>query len=141
LGRVFDFDLLQAASSQSAEELSAALEAAERLQLVSAAPRGDTVLFTFAHALIPYALRESLGHPRLRLEHARVAGALEAMRPDDLETLAYHYAAGGQRAKAITYLRRAGERAATVYAYDDAVKYLGQALRLLEADPPNEERL
>jgi len=137
IGRGFDFDLLKAASPQAEETLMLALETAERLQLISAGEQSGAPVFMFAHALIPFALRESLGHPRLRLLHARVAAALEASRPDDLEALAYHHAAGGQRAKAIDYLRLAGDRAAAVYAYESAVQLLRQALSLLETESPS----
>ena len=141
IGRGFDFDVLKAASPQSEAALMTALQTVERLQLIGEERQTGSAMFVFAHALIPFALRESLGHPRLRMLHAQVAAALDAIRPDDLETLAYHYAAGGQRAKAIDFLRRAGDRAAAVYAYDSAVQHLRQALSLLETEPSNPARL
>jgi len=141
VGRRFEFDVLRAASPHPEEALITALEVVERLQLVSSEPQAGSVTFTFAHALIPFALRESLSHPRLRQLHAQVAAAIEAIHPGNLDELAYHYAAGGQRTKAIDYLRRAGDRAAAVYAYDSALQYFRQLLGLLEAEPADAARL
>ena len=58
----------------------------------------------------------------------RIAEAMAALRPDDFESLAYHFVAAGERVRAIEYSYRAAQRAQAVYAYEEAAKYLDTAL-------------
>lgn len=144
LGREFEFETLSAASDQEAEALLTALEQAERAQLLrenrSTQP-GVGARFTFAHALIPFTLRETLSGLRLQRLHARVASAIEARRPEDVEALAYHHTAAGQREPAIRYLRRSADRAVAVYAYETAIQHARIALSLIDAARPDEARV
>jgi len=115
---------------------------AERAQLVGEVQGRGREIFSFAHALIPFALRESLSGLRRQRLHRRAALAIEAARPNDVEALAYHFAAAGERDKAIGYLRQAARRAEALYAYDTAIQHLQTALDLLvEAGEQNETRL
>jgi len=141
IGRAFDFDVLKAAGAQDEDTLINSLELAERAQLIDEVPQAGRLSFQFAHALIPFTLNERLGRVRSRRLYGRVAAALEAVRPGDLEPLAYAFAAAGERLKAIEYARRAGERAAAVYDYDTALKHLQTALALMGSDPPDLARL
>jgi DNA-binding SARP family transcriptional activator len=141
LGREFDAATLQALSGPEEEALSRDLEHAERAQLLGEVPRPGHLRFAFAHALIPFALRESLSGLRRQTLHRRAAGVLEARRPDDVEALAYHFTAAGEREKAIEYYRRAAQRAEAVYAYDAAIQRLHSALTLTEVTPAVETRL
>lgn len=145
VGRDFDFETLHDASGQGEDALLAALERAQRAQLVEESPRtdrsGGPVTYTFGHALVPFALRESLGGLRRQRLHERVGAAMEIRRPNDFEALAYHFLAAGKRGKAIEYSRRAAERAHALYAYDTAIQYLQTALDLIEAGQQNDTRL
>ncbi len=145
LGREFDFDTLRDASEQNEDALIVALERAARAQLIGETPRTERaagpVTYAFVHALIPFALRESLGGLRRQRLHYRAATAMEPRRPNDFETLAYHFTAAGKRGKAIEYSRRAAERAQAVYAYDTAIQYMQAALDLMEAGEQNEARV
>jgi DNA-binding SARP family transcriptional activator len=131
-GREFEFDPLNAASDDE-ETLITALEQAEQAQLLSETRRAGRVLFSFAHALIPFTLRQSVSGLRLQRLHRRVALALEALRPDDLEALAYHLASAGEQDQAIAYARRAAQRAVGLYAFDVAATQLQAALDMLAA--------
>lgn len=68
--------------------------------------------------------------------HASVAEAIEEMFHDRLdefvEKLAVHYREGGERAKAVDYLIRAGEKVAADYSHQAALDYYLQALELLQ---------
>ena len=141
LGRDFDFKTLHAASEQEEEILISALERAERAQLIREATRAGDIVYTFAHALIPFTLRESLSGLRRQRLHRRVGTAIEMQRPNDFEALAYHFMAAGEREKVIEYSRRAAERAEALYAYDTAIQHLQTALDLIESDEQNETRL
>lgn len=141
LGREFDFETLHSASEQDEDALVAALERAERAQLIGESPRAGRMAFIFAHALIPFALRASLKGLRRQRLHRRAATAIESLRPNDVEALAYHFAAASERDKAVEYSRLAAERAEALYAYDAAIQHLQIALDLIEAGEQNETRL
>jgi predicted ATPase len=137
LGREFDFALLHAAGEWDEDALIEALEAAERAQLVAEVPTASgRETFAFAHALIPTSLREGLGGLRRRRLHRRVAAALEKLRPDDYAALAYHADEAGDDEQAQRYFRRAGERAAAMYANEDAVQAYTAALELMGDEDP-----
>jgi DNA-binding SARP family transcriptional activator len=141
LGREFEFETLHRASEEDEDTLISALEQATRAQLIGETTRGKRIAYTFAHALIPFALRESLSGLRRQRLHRRVAAVLEAYRPDDFEVLAYHFDAAGEHGKAIPYLQQAAERATASYAYETAVQHLQTALDSVEAGEQNEIRL
>jgi len=134
LGRDFDFDTLQTAAGVAEPALIEALESATRAQIVNELRNGHGLQFTFAHALIPSTLRESMSGPRLRLLHRRVVAAIEQHRPNDLEALAYHTSQAGDDTRALAYLRRAGERALSVYANQEAERHFRSALELCALD-------
>jgi tetratricopeptide (TPR) repeat protein len=137
IGREFEFAVLRAAGDWEEEALIEALEAAERAQLVQEVRAGaPSETFAFAHTLIPTALRDGLGGLRRRRLHRRVAAALAQLRPDDDAALAYHYAEAGDDDQARARYRRAGDRAAAVYANDDAVQAYTAALELIPEDDP-----
>ena len=78
--------------------------------------------------------------------HARVAAALEQLRPGDLSALAHHYARAASPAtadRAVDYAVRAAEQATGRFAYEAAAGLYRQALAgldLLEAGGPREEQ-
>ena len=136
LGRRFEFEVLQAAytesaSSSGAEEdvLIAALEEAERAQLLNEVGRGG--VFEFAHALIPTTLTEGLGGMRRRRLHRRATAALEKLHPADYKTLAHHCLHAGEDERALGFLLKAAEYARRAFANAAAVADYQQALGLL----------
>ncbi len=130
LGREFEFETLAGASEAGEEELIEALEEAERAQLVEEETRGKrgALVFRFAHALIPTALRESIGRLRRQRLHRRALAALEQQHPDDWETLAYHAEEAGDAERARTYYQQAGDRALELYANQEAERHYRTAL-------------
>lgn len=139
IGREFEFDVLRQASELNEETLIESLDLAARAQLIDEVRgkrRRGSETFVFAHALIPAALRESVSGLRRGRLHRRAAAALESLRPDDFEALAYQYAEAGDEDRARAYYLRAGDRARKLYAHGDAVKFYGEALALLPADDP-----
>ena len=143
IGREFDFATLQRASEQDEALLVDALESAERAQLIGEMTRpvargnGDgngRELFAFAHTLIPTALSEGVSGLRRRRLHRRVATAIEALHPDDAAALAYHFGAAGDDGRAYAYYVKAGDRAAALYANEDAIRLYSEALELAQDD-------
>jgi len=80
LGREFDFETLYQASEQDEDTLIDALEMAERAQLIGEVKGKGRETFSFAHALIPATLRESVSGVRRHRLHRRVAAAIESLR-------------------------------------------------------------
>jgi predicted ATPase len=68
--------------------------------------------YQFAHDMIREVVEADLGAARRTLLHRRIAAALERMPGEPaVEALAYHYARSEDRAKAILFLERAGDKA------------------------------
>ncbi|MBF8286007.1 MAG: serine/threonine protein kinase, partial [Anaerolineales bacterium] len=136
LGREFDFETLHKASEQDEDTLIDALEMAERAQLIGEVKGKGRETFSFAHALIPATLRESVSGVRRHRFHRRVAAAIESLRPGDFEALAYHYGEAGDEERARTYYTRAADRARRLYANEDAIRLYTEALALTPEDHP-----
>ncbi len=132
-GRDFDFQTLSHASELEERILIDALESAQRAQLIEELSSRREVTFSFTHALIPSTLYEGISALRRRPMHRRAAESIEALRPADYESLAHHFAAAGDRVKAIDYSRKAAGRSNAVHAYDASKRFLTTALALLDA--------
>ena len=141
LGREFDFDTLVEASDQDDDILIDALELAEKDQLIEEMSADDSVGFAFVHALIPTTLTESVSTLRRRRLHRNAAAAIARLRPNDFETLAFHYGEAGNREQALEYYTKAGEQAADAYANQEAETYFRSALDLETSDVENAELL
>jgi tetratricopeptide (TPR) repeat protein len=136
IGREFDFATLAHASGLPDDELIDALEHAQHAQLINEVQRARAESFVFAHALIPSTVRESMGGLRRHRLHRQVAAAIEALRPTDFESLAYHYSQVGDEERAMTYYIQAARRASDLYANKDAIRFYSEALALLAEDDP-----
>jgi DNA-binding SARP family transcriptional activator len=130
-GREFEAEILLGSGESGQTSMIEALELAQRAQLIVKSEREGR--FAFTHALVPFALRESLSGLRRQRLHARAAESIESKSPDDVEIIAYHYAAAGVNIKAIEYSNLAAERAEKVYAYDSAIRHKQTALDMLDA--------
>src|SRR5207244_10469165 len=126
LGREFDLAALEHLSEVSGDELLEVLDEAARERIVTdvAAQPGR---MRFAHVLIRDTLYDELPPGRRVQLHRRVGDALEELYADNLEPnlaeLAHHFyesARPGAAEKALTYSRRAAERAQRLLAYEEA---------------------
>ena len=103
--------------------------------LLTALATHPEVTYRFRHALIREAIYKGLLRgERLRL-HARAAWGLEqaaAGRLDEVAAvLGHHYAMAGDIDRALSYLERAGDHAASAFANDEAVASYQRALSLV----------
>jgi class 3 adenylate cyclase/predicted ATPase len=139
IGREFSYELLRAVISISEDELRSGLRRLAESELIF--QRGDPpqVRYAFKHALVQDAAYHSLLRANRSVQHRRVAEALEKQFPETAEKqpelLAYHYTEAGLVGPAITYWRKAGQRAARRAANVEAVDHLRRGLALLEALP------
>lgn len=102
--------------------------------------------WTFEHVLIQEVAYSGLLKKVRRRVHREVASQLETRLRDRtgflIPLIAYHYERGDVPAKAVMYLRKAGDRAAEQYANEGAVEYYTRALTLLDdAGVDDEETL
>jgi hypothetical protein len=135
LGRDVDVDVLVRSAEVDEETVLDALEAGVVSGLLTE-PGPGTV--RFAHALVRETLYGDLSRLRRARWHARVAAALEAVRPADLAALAHHYAQAASPStarRAVDASLAAAALAEDRYAYDVAAALYRQAYAALDLVP------
>ena len=138
VGAEFDPPMVQEVGGFTEEALLSALDEATSARLVLEVP-GAALRYRFAHAIVRATLHDELTSARRTALHRRVATAIEALHAgvhdEYLPALAYHWARAAtgpdDAARAVDYAARAGARALTLLANDEAVTYYRQALGLL----------
>jgi AAA ATPase-like protein len=135
IGREFRFDTLKRVCELDAAELDGALSEAVDAGVIVERPAAIGA-YGFSHGLIREALYDDLGPQRRGLLHRAVGHALEELYGADPEPhvaeLAHHFfvaATAGELAKAIDYSVRAGERALSLVAYEEASDHFERALQ------------
>jgi tetratricopeptide (TPR) repeat protein len=138
VGREFGLDALERFSGLDGDELLEALDEAIEARVVAKVP-GALGRLRFSHALIRDTLYDALSTARRIRLHRSLGDVLEqlyAADPDPhLAELAHHFfeaAPGGDIDRAIDYARRAGDRAAALYGYEDAVRLYRMSLEALD---------
>ena len=137
MGREFGMDALARLGDVPRDTLLDLLDEAMAERVVGDVP-GSPGRLRFGHALIRDTLYDELTGPRRLRLHQQAGEALEAVHAADLEPhlaeLARHFfaaAPAGVADKAIAYARRAGDRAATQLAYEEAARHYEMALTLV----------
>ncbi len=133
-GRDFEFEVVYRAAGLSE---SAALDALDELRVVALVQpsRDDPTgrLYTFDHTLTMEVAYREVGEGRHRLLHHRLAEALESLYSRRrLESaaglIASHFIEGNDPDRAAPYALRAGQHAAGLAAWKEAVAFFEQAL-------------
>ncbi|WP_026422638.1 ATP-binding protein [Actinokineospora inagensis] len=135
-GAEFDLPVLAAAVECTEDAMLDHLDRAVAAGLVTELPADR---FAFGHALVQRTLCERVGAARRRRMHRRVALALEATDSDRVGELARHWLLGhrpDEARVAADRACRAGDRALTDLAPDQALRWFTDALPLLDADDP-----
>jgi tetratricopeptide (TPR) repeat protein len=137
MGTDFEPGVVQRVADLDEETVLCVLEESIGARLVIEAPP----TYRFAHELVRSTLYEGLTAARRVALHRGVAEALLALRDvdDQLPALAHHWARASDP-RAVDFAARAGDRAVTLLAHDEAVAYYRQALELLPEAPPDEGR-
>ena len=140
MGREFGLDALGGLSGLPTRELLEVLDEAMAERVLGDVPASPGRL-RFGHALIRDTLYDELTPARRMRLHQDAAAALEIVYASDLEPhlaeLAQHYfaaAPAGVADQALEYARRAGDRAASQLAHEEAARLYRMALDAL-ADP------
>ena len=133
LGQEFEFEVLLAAAGQDEEAVLTAMDEVLAARLLEERRYGQQERYAFVHALVAQVLHDELPRYRLRRLHLRAAEALVRARGDRPEVaaeVARHFLAGGNEARAVGYLEQAGDHAARLYAYAEAISHYRQALQI-----------
>lgn len=132
-----EYDVLRRVSGMEDGPLLDALDAALDARLLE--EQGES--FAFRHPLLRETLYDHLSRVRRTHLHRRLAEALIELRPEAIESIAYHYDRA-HAAEAAAWLERAGDRAASIYATDSALTlYEDAGSRLPPEDADGHMRL
>lgn len=138
MGREFGLDPLARFSDFRDEELMDALDEGLAEQIVGQVP-GSPGRLRFGHALIRDALYEQLTPTRRMQLHRDAAEALAIAHAKDLgphlTELAHHYVAAapiGVAEQAVEFARRAGDRAVSQLAYEEAARLYEMGLSFVD---------
>ena len=133
IGRRFGRELLSDVLGVS-EDLTPQLDRLVQMDLLYAESDGSQYLFK--HSLVQDALYSSLLRGKAAALHRSVAYNLEQRFSGSLneiaEVLAFHYRRTDCYPEAVTALTRAGQKATSNYALDEAREYLDGALQILQ---------
>jgi predicted ATPase len=143
IGRRFDFELLLKLTGLAEAELLRSVASLIERQLVIEERSGAEDRYSFRHALTREAIYDDmLGRDR-RIKHRAVLQALEELYPQNrdavVDQLAYHSLQAKDLTQAGSYARMAGDRAAHMHAYREALAHYEAALELLETDDPRDK--
>ncbi|MFN2607365.1 MAG: AAA family ATPase [Acidimicrobiales bacterium] len=140
IGREFTPGVLASAAQASEDDLADALDELWQRQIVG--ERGAA--YDFSHDKLREVALGAISPARRRTLHRHVAAALEQHHGRDLgpvsARLGAHYERAGLDARAVEAYERSAEHAYQMFALDDAIALLQQALRLLDRSPPSPAR-
>lgn len=144
LGREFSHELIEALSSMSSAELTAALAALTQSGLATQQVSHQGTIYTFKHALVQDAAYDSLLKPQRQALHAAIVQVVEsrfpALQQGKPEMLARHATAAGQPHQAIPYWRKASDMALQRLSLHEAVAHLDAGLAAVAALPSSLQR-
>ncbi len=134
IGTSFEFETLARAHPLQPERAALlaqvrALEARDFTRLETPPPR---LTYRFKHNITREVVYGTLLQEQQHNLHRAVGETLEALQPEGVEPLAYHFSRSGVRAKTLHYLDLAGRKAQREYANETALNYYRQALALEE---------
>ncbi len=131
IGRTFNEALLREVSGLPAERVAGALAAwVERRLVTASAPHR----FDFSHDKIRAVVYHALDAVRRQRLHQRVGEALTRLHhgaaEEVCEQLAYHFERAGADHRAVDYYLMAAEKARSLHAHREALRYCDNALAL-----------
>jgi predicted ATPase/DNA-binding SARP family transcriptional activator len=141
IGRQFDFELLKQVTSLSEAQALDAIEELQAAHLIAPLPDDQ---FAFDHSLTMEVALSDMSATRRRSLHRRVAEALESLHDRDpgpvSGLIAHHFLEGNLPERAKSYAFRAGQRAADLAAWVEAIAFFQQAIGL-ELDATGRARM
>jgi hypothetical protein len=136
IGREFSFLVLREVTGLGENELIDIIDKCLHARLVVDRHVTGEEVYAFADTQLRDVLYEDISPVRRRRQHMKVGEAVEkvyARKIDDyLEALAYHFLEGNDLSKAVDYAQKAGDKAARLFAWDQARRYYETVLKLME---------
>ena len=136
VGREFSFPMLREVTGLDEDRLIDIIDKCLQARLVVARHILGEEVYAFADTQLRDVLYEDISPVRRTRHHIKVGEVMEhvyAKKIDDyLEALAYHFLEGNDLSKAIDYSQKAGDKAARLFAWDQARRYYETALKLME---------
>jgi class 3 adenylate cyclase/tetratricopeptide (TPR) repeat protein len=134
IGHTFEFDLLARSHPQqpAPEALLAQMEVLQARGLIRLETPQPQPTYAFRHHIIQEGAYGTLLEDQRCGLHRAVGQALEHLRPEAVERLAYHYSRSDVRDKTLLYLDKAARKTQREYANETALNYYKQALELEE---------
>lgn len=143
VGREFELPVVELLSDLTGDALLEILDEAVAARVVDEVSTGK---YRFAHALIRETLYDELSTTRRLRLHKEAGRALEKLAGDDpgrfISELAHHFGEAaplGVAEEAISYARRAGDKAMQQLAYEDAASHFDRALQAMELQESPDE--
>ncbi len=127
-GTHLDFRLLNATSGMKTENLLEAMRRLRHLRFLEEVQEG----YRFHHDLIRQVVLARMDEAERLQRHRDAAHTIEAICPDQVEELAFHFTEGQVWEKAIQYHQQAGRQAARAFAYVSALAHFDQAVGLAD---------
>jgi class 3 adenylate cyclase/tetratricopeptide (TPR) repeat protein len=144
IGREFSYELLHAVHPVAGDELQSGLAKLAEADLVYVRGIPPEATYMFKHALIRDAAYEALLKGRRKQLHLQVARTIDekfpALKETHPEVLAQHWSEAGATDLAIAEWSRAGKKAETYNAFEEALESYQKALTLLNRLPESVER-
>ncbi len=120
-----------AQNGRSEDEVITGLEIACQAKLLI---EGNEDTYQFAHEMIRDVIAHDLSMARRATLHRRIAETLESEQGETAAAaLAFHFARGGESARAAVYLERAGDRASSMQAHATAETYYHELVERLNS--------
>jgi len=136
IGREFSFPMLREVTGLDENRLIDMIDQCLQAHLVVARHILGEEVYAFTDTQLRDVLYEGISPVRRRRHHLKVGEAMEnvyARKTDDyLEALAYHFLEGNDLSKAVDYAQKAGDKAVSLFAWDQARRYYETALKLME---------
>ena len=141
IGPRFDATLLKAVAADPAK-VETGLELLCDAEIVEEAAGSGSLSsqgYRFTQTLLQDVIYHNLLLQRRTDMHGRIGAAFERLagdspeRLEDLTVLGHHFGLSAEREKGARYLRAAGDRARTIYANEDALRFYERALAALDA--------
>jgi adenylate cyclase len=143
IGRRLQMPLLEAVATD-VEDLAGALDTLVVGGFLDHVPDVEEYTLVFHHALVQDVAYSHLLRKERRALHLRVATAAEELYgagDDTVDLLARHLYLGDAGKRAVPYLLRAGERARTLFANDEAIVHFTRATELAPQEVEAQLRL
>lgn len=133
IGRSFAVQLLAEVVEQDVTSLELPLTQLQQAE-IAFPRRGSNLEYVFKHVSMRDVAYNTLVARRRQELHLQTARAIAILYPTDeyVEMIAYHFSRTEEHAEAASWLERAGDRAAAVYAMDTAIGNYSEARRRLE---------